>query len=79
MPSAAAWPHDTVLHAWWVEPGRLLAGEYPASLSAGKTAEKIRLLVEAGVESIVDLTTLEDHLDSYEESLNVTAATCTHR
>jgi hypothetical protein len=64
MPNAAAWPHDGVLHAWWVESGRLLAGEYPASPSPSKTAEKIRLLVEAGVESIVDLTTPEDRLDS---------------
>jgi hypothetical protein len=52
-----------------VEPGRLLAGEYPASLSAGKTAEKIRLLVEA----TVDLTTPEDRLDFYQEALNVAA------
>ena len=22
------WPHDALLHAWWVEPSRLLAGEY---------------------------------------------------
>ena len=22
------WPHDETLHAWWVEPGRLLASEY---------------------------------------------------
>ncbi|MBB5164150.1 tyrosine-protein phosphatase [Mycobacterium sp. AZCC_0083] len=73
MGSAAAWPHDGVLHAWWVEPGRLLAGEDPASLSPGTTAEKIRLLVEAGVESIVDLTTPEDRLDSYAEALNVAA------
>jgi protein-tyrosine phosphatase len=71
--SAAAWPHDGVLHAWWVVPGRLLVGEYPASLSPGTTAEKIRLLVEAGVESIVDLTTPEDRLGSYQEALNVAA------
>ena len=56
MRSAPGWPHDGVLHAWWVEPGWLLAGEYPAFLSPGKTAEKIRLLFEAGVEPIVDLT-----------------------
>ncbi len=23
------WPHDEFLHAWWVEPGEVLAGEYP--------------------------------------------------
>lgn len=73
MLSAGAWPHDGVLHAWWVEPGRLLAGEYPASRSPETTAEKVRLLVEAGVESIVDLTTPQDHLDSYQEALNAAA------
>jgi hypothetical protein len=44
--------------------------------SPGKTAEKVRLLVEAGVESIVDLTTPEDHLDSYQEALNVARSRC---
>jgi hypothetical protein len=24
MDSGARWPHDAILHAWWVEPGRLL-------------------------------------------------------
>ena len=23
------WPHDADLHAWWVDPGQVLAGEYP--------------------------------------------------
>jgi protein-tyrosine phosphatase len=73
MGSAGAWPHDRVLHAWWVKPGRLLAGEYPASRSPGTAAEKVRLLVEAGVESIVDLTTPQDHLDSYQQALTVAA------
>jgi protein-tyrosine phosphatase len=73
MGSAGAWPHDGVLHAWWVQPRRLLAGEYPASRSPETTAAKIRLLVEAGVESIVDLTTPQDHLDSYQHALNLAA------
>jgi protein-tyrosine phosphatase len=73
MGSTGAWPHDRVLHAWWVQPRRLLAGEYPASRSPETTADKIRLLVEAGVESIVDLTTPQDHLDSYQKALTVAA------
>ena len=68
------WPHDVVLHAWWVEPGRLLAGEYPASSSAAKTAEKVQLLVDAGVESIIDLTTPADGLESYQAPLDAAAA-----
>lgn len=53
---APSWPHDEILHAWWVRPGRLLAGEYPASTHQEKSARKRRVLLEAGVDSIVDLT-----------------------
>jgi protein-tyrosine phosphatase len=67
------WAHDAVLHAWWVEPGRLLAGEYPGARTAEKAAAKVRLLVDAGVDSIVDLTTPDDRLDSYEDALQAAA------
>ena len=69
MDRGERWPHDEVFHAWWVEPGRLLAGEYPGALTPEKAAAKARLLIEAGVGSIIDLTTPEDHLDSYREHL----------
>src|SRR5690348_14087765 len=69
MDEVQRWPHDAILHAWWVEPGRLLAGEYPGALTPGKAATKVRLLVDAGVDSIVDLTTPDDHLDPYLETL----------
>lgn len=74
MGDVARWPHDDVLHAWWVIPNRLLAGEYPASLNPRKTTEKLRLLVEARVDSIVDLTTPDDGLDPYYEQLQSVAA-----
>jgi Cyclin-dependent kinase inhibitor 3 (CDKN3) len=73
MDSVARWPHDAILHAWWVEPGRLLAGEYPGARTPEKTATKIRLLVDIGVDSIVDLTTPQDHLESYQAELQVAA------
>jgi len=63
------WPHDRTLHAWWVEPGRLLAGEYPGAWTPDKAARKLQLLVDAGVESIIDLTTPADPLEPYEDSL----------
>jgi protein-tyrosine phosphatase len=69
MNENTSWPHDAILHAWWVEPGRLLAGEYPGARTASKAAEKVRLLIDAGVDSIVDLTTPDDRLASYEEAL----------
>ena len=69
MASGARWPHDALLHAWWVEPGRLLAGEYPGARTPEKTAKKLQLLIDAGVDTIVDLTRPQDHLEAYREAL----------
>ena len=38
MGNGARWPHDAILHAWWVEPDRLLAGEYPGATRAREGA-----------------------------------------
>lgn len=65
----AVWPHDAVLHAWWVQPGRLLAGEYPGGHTREKAAKKLRLLVDAGIDSIVDLTRPQDLLEPYDDVL----------
>ena len=74
MGDTAAWPHDQTLHAWWVEPGRLLAGEYPGARTPEEAAEKVRLLVEeAGIDSIVDLTTPADGLAPYRDALRAAA------
>lgn len=50
------WEHDDLVHAWWVIPGRLLAGEYPGAKEPEKTARKLKTLRDAGVDSFVDLT-----------------------
>lgn len=50
------WPHDELLHAWWVTPGRLLAGEYPGHAREARAAVKVNLLVDAGIRTFVDLT-----------------------
>jgi protein-tyrosine phosphatase len=73
MDSVARWPHDATLHAWWVEPGRLLAGEYPGARTPEKTRQKVRLIVDAGIDSIVDLTTPHDGLEPYEHDLMAAA------
>ena len=73
------WPYDEILHAWWVEPGRLLAGEYPGAKTPEKAAVKLRLLVEAGIDSIVDLTTPADGLASYQEALRVASEEASRR
>jgi hypothetical protein len=65
MPS---WPHDHQLHAWWVSPGQLLAGEYPNEPDCSPL--KIELLVDAGIRTFVDLTMPEDHLTPYGQILD---------
>ena len=73
MASGQRWPHDGLLHAWWAEPGRLLAGEYPGATTPEKAAVKVQLLVDTGVDSIVDLTTPADGLAPSEETLRLAA------
>lgn len=41
---------------YWVEPGRLLAGEYPGASDDALAREKLTWLIEAGVTRIIDLT-----------------------
>ncbi|MEB3032079.1 protein-tyrosine phosphatase family protein [[Mycobacterium] nativiensis] len=70
-----SWPHDDILHAWWVQPGQVLAGEYPASLDPEKSVQKLRVLLEAGVDSVIDLTEAGERswggiaLEPYHEAL----------
>ena len=51
-----SWDDDDLIHAWWVIPGRLLAGEYPGAKEPEQTARKIQALRDAGIGSFVDLT-----------------------
>jgi len=60
------WPHDEFVHAWWVEPGRLLAGEYAGDPDAAHARQKVDLLVDAGGRTFVELTTTADHLEPYD-------------
>ena len=43
-------------NSYWVRPGRLLAGEYPAVSSRTATQERLRLLLDAGIDCFFDLT-----------------------
>lgn len=52
----ARWRHDELLHAWWVEPGRVLAGELPGDPDPARAAYRVELLVDAGIRTFVDLT-----------------------
>ncbi|MBS1848421.1 MAG: ADP-ribosylglycohydrolase family protein [Actinobacteria bacterium] len=51
-----SWEHDDDVHAYWVEPDRILAGEYPGDADPERAAAKIDVLVDAGIRTFVDLT-----------------------
>jgi ADP-ribosyl-[dinitrogen reductase] hydrolase len=61
----ARWMADDLVHAWWVDPGRLLAGEYPGHATETRTREKLEVLADAGIRTFVDLTTEADRLAPY--------------
>ncbi|MDR7288630.1 MULTISPECIES: protein-tyrosine phosphatase family protein [Mycolicibacterium] len=70
---ATPWPHDDVLHAWWVKPNRLLAGEYPGAATPERAEAKTRVLLDAGIDTVIDLTTEADHLTPYRALLHAAA------
>jgi protein-tyrosine phosphatase len=45
-----------ISESYWVEPGRFLAGEYPAAAYVGRTRERLERLLEAGIDTFIDLT-----------------------
>jgi predicted protein tyrosine phosphatase len=42
--------------SYWVEPGHLLAGEYPAQFNNELTRQRIDALIQAGFNTFIDLT-----------------------
>jgi hypothetical protein len=53
----SAMPQDRpIAEAYWVLPGRLLAGDYPGGSDEGQTRDRLRRLLLAGVGCFVDLT-----------------------
>ena len=42
--------------SYWVEPGRLLAGQYPGAVDEGTARAKLRRLLDAGITLFIDLT-----------------------
>lgn len=67
------WRDDDTIHAWWVEPGAVLAGEYPGDRNEETARHKIDLLVDAGVRTFVDLTE-PGELAPYEAIVELVAA-----
>jgi protein-tyrosine phosphatase len=60
--------------AFWVEPGRLLAGEYPGALDPEEARIKLRRMLKAGITFFVDLTSEWDGLELYRPLLYEEAA-----
>lgn len=56
------------LHAYWVDPGVLIAGEYPGAPTEEKAERKLASLLDIGVRRFVDLTE-EGELEPYEAML----------
>lgn len=55
-------------NSYWVESGRILAGEYPAGGDEEATRDRLRRLLAAGIDCFIDLTE-PGELESYEKFL----------
>jgi ADP-ribosylglycohydrolase len=55
-------------NSYWVLPGRLLAGEYPAGITRAASQDRLQLLLAAGIDFFFDLTE-PGELESYEDLL----------
>lgn len=53
-----------ILEAYWVEPGRFLAGEYPAQAFGEQSRQRLDNFLDFGINTFIDLTD-SDELPSY--------------
>ena len=71
------------LECYWVEDGRLLAGEHPGPYDQLMARENLSALLGLGIRTFVDLTEADEAIDPYDEALEEEAtalgvtATCT--
>jgi protein-tyrosine phosphatase len=61
--------------SYWVEPGRLLAGEYPGSHDPVLARRRLDAFLETGVNTFIDLTQPHEHVP-YEAILKEQARIC---
>lgn len=62
----------TPIHnAYWIIPGKFLAGEYPRTLDQDSSITRIKALVKAGIGVLIDLTTPADGLKPYQNLTNM--------
>jgi protein-tyrosine phosphatase len=55
-------PKRPLSESYWVEPGRLLAGEYAGSHDPERTRRRLDAFLEAGVNTFIDLTQPHEHV-----------------
>ncbi len=60
--------------SYWVEPGKLMAGEYPGEYDEELTRQRIISLLRCGLNSFIDLTRRADSFHPYHEVLKEEAA-----
>lgn len=59
-----------ISESYWVEPGKLCAGEYPYALDPGEGSTKLAAIRAAGINTFVDLTEEGEYgLRSYREEV----------
>jgi hypothetical protein len=61
--------------SYWVEPGRLLAGEHPAGFDTEKTRRRLDAFLETGINTFIDLTHAHEQIP-YETILGEQAKAC---
>jgi protein-tyrosine phosphatase len=64
---------NPIPNSYWVASERLLAGEYPGGWNEEQALEKLDSLLDAGIQSFVDLTEAHEQ-NAYERLLRGTAA-----
>jgi predicted protein tyrosine phosphatase len=71
--------HGPIPNSYWVQPGKLLAGEYPGARDGDQARAKLHRLLEAEVSFFLDLTEAgEYHLKPYAHLLKEEAAILEH-
>ncbi len=61
-------------NAYWVVPGKLLAGDYPDEMEQHQTRQKILRMLQMGINCFIDLTNPGDVSTSYHQILREEAA-----
>ena len=54
-----------ISNSYWVLPGKFAAGEYPGHKNDSEAKEKLRTLLNAGINHFIDLTDERDGLEPY--------------